>query len=131
MCCLSQRAIKCCSSCLCATSFLLFAIMGMMGIVGLMVSKKDILKNFSINSSTNSLTNKFSDVDLFKGSNLMISFTIICICLVFVALMFTWLSKLDMRQGKCCLCLASCIYLILIHFFLIFGTLLTVPGTLK
>ena len=131
MCCLSQRSIKNCSSCLCATSFLLFAIMGMMGILGLMISKRDILKQFSISSSSNSLTDRFSEIDLYKGSNLMISFTIICICFVFLGLLFTWFAKLDMGSGKCCTLLSVCTYFILIHFFLIVGTLLTIPSSLK
>jgi len=103
----------------------------MIGILGLIISKKDIMMQFSLSVSSNSLTDKWSEIDLLKGSNLMISFTIVCICFVFIGLLFTWFAKLDMGNGKCCTSLSTWTYFIMINYFIITGTLFAVPGNLK
>lgn len=128
MCCFSQKSIKCCSKCLCAASFLLFVAMSAMGVLGVMISKRDILDTFTLKGN---LVDSISFIDLSKGSNMVIGVTIACVCLVFLAVLFTWLTKLTMSHTVCCTCLTAVLFLVLALFFLVVGSFLIIPGTLK
>ena len=127
MCCFSQKSIKCCSKCLCAGSFILFLAMAAMGILGVMISKRDILNNFTLKGD---LVNMISFIDLSKGANMVISFTIVVVCLVFLAVLFAWLTKLTMSHTMCCTCMSSSVFILLFLFFIIVGSTLIVPGTM-
>jgi len=128
MCCFSQKAIKRCAKCLCAASFLLFVAMSAMGILGVMISKRDILNTFSVDGK---LVIDINFIDLSKVSNIIISFIISCLCLVFLAVLLTWLTKLSMSHTSCCTCLTAIVFLILILFFVVVGSFLMIPGILK
>lgn len=52
------------------------------------------------------------------------------ICLTCLAVLFTWLTKLTMNKSVICTTMTSCLFSLLFLGFMIFGSVLVVPGTL-
>lgn len=127
MCCFSQKTIKCCGKCLCFTSLILFLAISAIALLGVMVSKREFFDQISLEGD---IVDNVDFIDLSKGSNMVISCTLIAICLTCLAVLFTWLTKLTMNKSVCCTGITSCLFIVLFIGFMVLGSVLVAPGTL-
>lgn len=92
-----------------------------------MVSKMEIFENLSVDSE---LSGDVNFIDLSKGSNMVVSVTIILVCLTCLGVLFTWMTNLTINKSICCTLLTSCLFLSLFISFMVLGFALVIPGTL-
>ena len=127
MCCFSQKTIKRCSKCLCFSSLLLFLSMSAIAMLGVMVSKTEMFDKIVIGHD---YVDSVEFIDLSKGSNMILSLTVIMICLTFIAILLSWLTKLTMSKSSACACITVFMLILLAIIFLVIGSVLAIPGTL-
>jgi hypothetical protein len=101
--------------------------MAAIALLGVMVSKEEVFEHINVEHQLAEEVNFF---DLSSGSNMILSSTIIAVCLTCVAVLFTWLTKLTMSRSVCCTSITSILFFVFFIGFLIIGSVLIVPGTL-
>jgi hypothetical protein len=97
------------------------------GLLGVNVSKEEIFERISMEGE---IVDDVDFIDLSKGANLILSLIIIVLCLTCLAVLFTWLTKLTHYKSILCTTISSGFFFLLFLFFIIMGTVLTLPGTI-